>query len=117
MLYGVRVLFTNSVGDCDERFYEISIFTVQAESALEAFEKLEKHLQAVHTGSYLNTKEENVRVSFEILDSFSIYDDENGITEVYSAYVRNHSTLSEEEYKKVLTSQCEADELVPLRAL
>lgn len=117
MLYGVKVLYSYIVGDRDERFYEFSILTVQAETSDESFEKIEKYLNEVHTDSYLNTKEENVKVSFEILDSFSIYDDENGITEVYSAYKRNHSTLSEEEYKKVLTSQCEADELVPLRAL
>lgn len=117
MQYGVRVLYAISVGECDERFYEISIFTVQAESAEESFEKVEKYLKEVHTASYLNAKRETVKVSFEILDSFSIYDDEDGITEVYSAHVRNHSTLSEEEYKKVLTSQCDTDELVPLRVL
>ncbi|MBE6812982.1 MAG: DUF4288 domain-containing protein [Ruminococcaceae bacterium] len=117
MLYGVKVLYTYTVGERDERFYEISIFTVQAESFDESFEKVEKYLNEVHTDSYLNTNREAVKVSFEILDSFSICDDEDGITEVYSAHVRNTSTLPEEEYKKVLTSQCDADELVPLRAL
>ena len=117
MLYGVKVLYTYTIGDREEHFYEFSILTVQAETSDESFEKVEKYLNEVHTDSYLNTKGEIVKVSFEILDSFSIYDDEDGITEVYSAHVRNTSTLSEEEYKKVLTSQCEADELVPLRSL
>ncbi len=117
MLYGVKVLYSYIVGERDERFYEISIFTVQAESFDESFEKVEKYLNEVHTPSYLNTNGENVHVSFELLDSFSIYDDEDGITEVYSAHVRNTSTLPEEEYKKMLIAQCGADELVPLRSL
>ena len=110
-------MYAYTVGERDERFYEISIFTVQAESLDESFEKVEKYLNEVHTPSYLNTNGENVHVSFELLDSFSIYDDEDGITEVYSAHVRNTSTLPEEEYKKMLIAQCGADELVPLRSL
>ena len=41
--------------------------------------------------------------------------EEDGVQEVYSATFNNKSSLSENDFYKAITAQCDADELFDLR--
>ena len=74
MIYGVKVIHTNTVGSDDRRFYEEMILTVNAESFDEAYEKAEKYIQRYMQDDvceYTNIYNETVKtLRIEAVDCF-----------------------------------------------
>lgn len=115
MRYGVKVLFTYSVGDSENIFYEESIFMVEAKSFDDAFEKTEKYVNRSDY-NHLNSNNELVRrEKVDILDCFIAFDEECDVQEIYSAVTKNKTSLSEREFYDAVTYQCDADEMYDLR--
>lgn len=115
MKYGVKVLSTYSVGDSENKFYEETIFMVEAKSFDEAFEKTENYVKK-YDYNHLNLSNELVkRERAEVLDCFFAVDEEDDVQEIYSAVTQNKTRLSEEEFYEAVTYQCRAEEMYDLR--
>ncbi len=113
MKYSVKVLYTYAVSD--KKFYETSILLTQANSFDEAYEKAEKFV-VQDNKEYTNIKGETVKTEkIEFLDCFCAYDEEDGISEIYSSFSKNDTALLEKDFYKALTTQCGEEELVDLR--
>lgn len=115
MLYGVKVIQTQTIGEEDRRFYEELILTVNAKDYDEAYEKAEKYMQ-YYDFEYINIYGEKVKTfSIEAIDCFLALDPEGDVQEVYSSFRTNSGVLPEEEYYRLITSQCGEKEMRPLR--
>lgn len=115
MLYGVKVIHTQSVGEDAQRFYKELILRVEAESFDEAYEKAEKYIQD-DVCEYTNIYGEAVKtLKIEAVDCYLVFDEEDGVQEVYSSFSTNNSALPEEEYYQTIACPCEEKELRPLR--
>lgn len=115
MLYGVKVILTQTVGIEDRRFYEELILTVNAKDYDEAYEKAEEYMQG-YDFEYVNIFGENVKTfSIEAINCFLAVDPMGDVQEVFSSFSTNRSNLSEDDYYRLITSQCEEKELRPLR--
>ncbi len=113
MKYSVKVLYTYAVGD--KKFYETSILLTQANSFDEAYEKAKKFV-AQDNKEYTNIKGETVKTEkIELLDCFCTYDEEDGISEIYSSFAKNNTAMPEKDFYEALTTQCSEDELIDLR--
>jgi len=115
MIYGVKAIHTYAVGAEERLFYEELILKVSADSFDAAYEKAEQYLQE-QVCEYKNTNDERVKTQkIEAMDCFLAFDPEGDVQEVYSSFSRNDSSLSEEEYYRLLTSPCDKETLYPLR--
>ena len=115
MKYGVKVIFTYSVEPDNRKFYEESIYLVDAESFDDAYEKAEEYTKEIDL-EYTNPKGQKVKTEkIDFVDCFLACDEEDGVQEIYSATFKNKSSLSEEGFYKAITNQCDADELFDLR--
>ena len=113
MKYTVKVLYTYSVGQ--KKFYETSILLTDADSFDEAYEKAERFV-AQNNDEYTNIKGEAVKTEkVELLDCFCAYDDEDGVSEIYSSFTKNNTGLPENNFYEALTTQCNEEELIDLR--
>ncbi len=115
MKYAVKVLFTYSVAPGNQKFYEESIYLVDAESFDDAYKKAEaytKEFDPEHTNPHGQTvKTEKT----DFIDCFLAFDEEGGVQEVYSSTFKNKTSLSEKDFYKAITTQCDKDELFDLR--
>ena len=115
MKYGVKVIFTYSVEPDNRRFYEESIYLVNAESFDDAYKMAEKHTNDMDL-EYINPSGQKVRTEkIDFVDCFLAFDEENGVQEVYSTIFKNKSSLSENNFYKAITYECDAEELFDLR--
>ena len=115
MKYGVKVIFTYSVEPDNRKFYEESIYLVDAESFDDAYEKAEEYTKEIDL-EHTNPKGQKVKTEkIDFVDCFLAFDEEDGVQEIYSATFKNKSSLSEEGFYKAITNQCDADELFDLR--
>lgn len=115
MKYGVKVIFTYSVESDNRKFYEESIYLVDAESFDDAYKKAEEYANE-YDMEYTNPKGQKVKTEkIDFLDCFLAFDEEGGVQEIYSTTFKNESPLSEEDFYKSITSQCDADEMYGLR--
>lgn len=115
MKYGVKVIFTYSVEPDNRKFYEESIYLVDAESFDDAYEKAEEYTKEIDL-EHTNPKGQKVKTEkIDFVDCFLAFDEEDGVQEIYSATFKNKSSLSEECFYKAITNQCDADELFDLR--
>ena len=115
MKYSVKVIFTYSVEPDDRKFYEESIYLVDAESFDDAYKKAEEYANEYDL-KHTNPKGQKVKTEkIDFLDCFLAFDEEEGVQEIYSTTFKNESSLSEQEFYKSITSQCDADELFDLR--
>ena len=115
MKYGVKVIFTYSVEPDNRKFYEESIYLVDAESFDDAYEKAERYAKDYDL-EHRNPKGQKVKSEkIDFVDCFLAFDEEDGVQEIYSATFKNKSSLSEEGFYKAITNQCDADELFDLR--
>ena len=113
MKYTVKVLYTYSVGQ--KKFYETSILLTDADSFDEAYEKAERFV-AQNNDEYTNIKGEAVKTEkVELLDCFCAYDEEDGVSEIYSSFTKNNTDLPEKDFCEALTAQCNEEELIDLR--
>ena len=115
MKYGVKVVYTYSVGEKKKKYYEEQILLVDADSFVEAYKKAEAYISEYDT-EYINPAKEIVKTEkIEMLDCFEAFDADGDVQEIYSSTTKNRSSLTEEEYYQVITDQCEADEMYDLR--
>lgn len=115
MKYGVKVLFTYSVEPDKRKFYEESIYLVEAESFDDAYDKAEKYADGFEA-EHINPKGQKVKTEkIDFVDCFIAVDEENGVQEVYSSMFKNRTLLEEDEFYSAITTQCDAEELFDLR--
>lgn len=115
MKYGVKVIFTYSVEPDDKKFYEESIYLVEAESSDDAYKKVEEYTKDFDL-EYTNPKGQSVKTEkIDFLDCFFAFDEENGVQEIYSSTFNNKSILSEKDFYEVITNQCNVEEMYALR--
>ena len=115
MKYSVKVIFTYSVEPDNRKFYEESIYLVDAESFDDAYEKAEEYTRGFDL-EYTNPKGQKVKTEkIDFVDCFLAFDVENGVQEIYSTTFKNKYSLNEEDFYEAITNQCDADELHDLR--
>ncbi len=115
MKFGVKVIFTYSVEPENRKYYEESIYFVQAESFDEAYEKAEQYTNAFDS-EYINPKGKKVKVEkIDYLDCFHAFDEEDGVQEVYSTIFKNKTSLSENDFYNAVTFSCDEEDLSDLR--
>lgn len=115
MKYGVKVIFTYSAEPDNRKFYEESIYLVDAESFDDAYEKAEEYTRGFDL-EHTNTKGQKVTTEkIDFVDCFLAFDEEDGVQEVYSTTFQNKSSLTEEEFYEAITNQCDADGMYDLR--
>ncbi|MBQ8301350.1 MAG: DUF4288 domain-containing protein [Clostridia bacterium] len=115
MKYGVKVIYTYSVGENSRKYYEESILSVTAESFEEAYEKAEEYAKE-NSDEHINPHGELVKTEkIEMLDCFLAGDKENDVQEIYSSINNNKTSLNEEEFYDAITTQCSTEELYDLR--
>ena len=115
MKYGVKVIFTYSVEPDNRKFYEESIYLVDAESFDDAYEKAERYTKDFDL-EHTNPKGQKVKTEkIDCVDCFLVFDEEDGVQEIYSTTFKNKSSLSENDFYKAITALCDADELFDLR--
>jgi hypothetical protein len=115
MKYSVKVIFTYSVEPDNRKFYEESIYLVDAESFEDAYEKAEEYTRGFDL-EHTNLKCQKVKTEkIDFIDCFLAFDEEDGVQEIYSATLKNKSSLSEEEFYQAITNQCDAEEMYDLR--
>lgn len=115
MKYGVKIIFTYSVEPDNQKFYEESIYLVDAESFEDAYNKAEEYTKKIDV-EHINPKGEKVKTEkIDFIDCFLAFDEEDGVQEVYSTTFKNKSPLSENDFYKAITVKCDADELLDLR--
>lgn len=115
MKYGVKVIFTYSVEPDNRTYYEETIYLVDAESFDDAYKKAEEYTNDIDL-EYINTKGQKVKTEkIDFVDCFLAFDEEDGVQEVYSAIFNNKYSLSNEEFYRVITSQCNVEEMNDLR--
>lgn len=115
MQYGVKVIFTYAVEPDNRKFYEESIYLVDAESFDDAYKKAEAYTKDLDS-EYINPKGQKVKTEkIDFTDCFLAFDKENEVQEIYSAIFKNNSSLSEENFYKTMTNPCDADEMQDLQ--
>ncbi len=115
MKYGVKVILTYSVEPDNRKFYEESIYLVDAKSFDNAYEKAEEYTREFDL-EYTNPKGQKVKTEkIDFVDCFLAFDEENGVQEIYSTTFKNKSSLSDEDFYEAITNQCDTDEMYDLR--
>ena len=115
MKYGVKVILTYSVEPDNRKFYEESIYLVDADSFDDAYRKAEEYAKDFDL-EHTNPKGQKVKTEkIDFVDCFLAFDDEKGVQEIYSATFKNKSALQEQAFYELITIQCDKDELFDLR--
>ena len=115
MKYGVKVIYTYSVGKDCRKFYEEQILSVNAESFDEAYEKAEQYTAEYDT-EYTNPNGELVKKEkVEFVDCFLAFDEEGDVQEIYSSTTKNKTSLTDEQFYIAISNQCTNEELYGLR--
>ena len=105
MKYGVKVIYTYSVGKDCRKFYEEQILSVKAEQYVAGYD-------AEHT----NPKGELVKtVKVDFADCFLAFDEEGDVQEIYSSITKNKTSLIDEQFYIAIKNQCTNEELFDLR--
>ena len=115
MKYGVKVIFTYSVEPDNRKFYEETIYLVDAESFDDAYKKTEEYTKGFDL-ERINPKRQKVKTEkIDFVDCFLAFEEENGVQEIYSTIFKNEFSLSEDEFYNAITNQCNVDEKYDLR--
>lgn len=114
MTYGVKIMYTYSVED-NKNYFEESIIMLNAVSFDDALDKAEAYAND-REHEYINPNNEIVRITkIDVLDCFLVYDNDDEVTEVYSSFCTNNTTLNDDDYYDAVVDISSADELYPLR--
>ena len=115
MKYGVKVIYTYSVGEDCRKFYEEQILSVNAESFDDAYEKAEQYTSEYDT-EHTNPTGEMVKMEkVEFVDCFLAFDEEGDVQEIYSSTTQNKTSLTDEQFYIAISNQCTNEELYDLR--
>lgn len=110
-MYGVKLVYKYVVhSKIPQVLYEEQILKISADSYDDAYEKAEGYAES-YLNKYTNINGDTVEISLhKTVDCFKCYEEENGIQEVYSGFMK-----ADENGLKAITSPSEADELRILR--
>jgi len=115
MKYGVKVIFTYSVEPDNKKFYEETIYLVDAGSFDDAYEKAEEYIKYFDM-EHINPKGQKVKTEkIDFVDCFLVFDKEGRVQEIYSTILKNKSSLSDNDFYNAISIQCDEDELYDLR--
>ncbi len=115
MTYGIKIIHTHAIGEPPRYYYEELILKVHAKSIDDAYDKAGQYMKDCLC-EYTNVNGEIVRTArIEAVDCFLIYKSDDDVQEMYSRFLTNKSSLSDEEYYQVIASSCNEDELRSLR--
>ena len=113
--YGLKMFYRMTAGS--RVFYEESVVMLWAESFDDAYKKAEIYAKDMCGCDYINICGETVKTELvDIVDCFIVYEEENGVTEVYSRYMQNKTPLSEEKFIDLLSDSSTVEERYPLRS-
>ena len=116
MRYSVKLIIKYAA-ETGETLLEESILMLDAASFDEAYEKAERYAREAE----IECTYENVfgrRVSVKIAsfsDCFAVYDEDGGVTEVYSSMKRCSDELPEAAVFTVLDASAEREQMLPFR--
>ena len=114
MKYSVKLLLQYTV-DGNDTFFEDSVVIFEADSFEDAYEKADRYMKDNGlTEPYRNAEGLTVTRTARAVDCFSVIEEDDG-TEVYSAFRKNITPISDTEFAAILTDACTADDLKPLR--
>ena len=112
--YGVKLMYRYETGG--EVYYEESVLRVRASSFDDAMEKAEEYADSLIDRNHINPFGLEVRESVcDVMDCFLMQESGGEIEEVYSAFHRNRTDLSENEYIEMMFDECSEEELQSLR--
>ncbi len=105
-LYGIKIVLRHSVQNHEtvlERKYEEIVLAIKAQDPDEAFAKAEKYARE-YCNEHENPYGDTVKIELAaVLDCFEAFDEEDGVTELYSKFYSNEG------------KPCAPDELFSLR--
>ena len=114
--YGLKIFYRITAGS--RVFYEESVVILRAESFDDAYKKAEIYAKDMCDCDYINVYGEQVKTELvDIVDCFIVYEEEDGVTEVYSRWMQNKTPLSEEKFIDLLSDDCTVEERYPLRSM
>lgn len=110
-LYGVKLIIKYDIqGENPQTLYEEQVLKISADSFDDAYQKAENYAEE-YIDKYTNSGGDAVEISlYKAVDCFKCYEEENGIQEVYSGFIK-----ADEKALNSITSPCEAEELRILR--
>jgi len=110
-LYGVKLVYKYVVHSQEPQvLYEEQILKIRADSYDDAYQKAGEYVKS-YIDKYTNINGETVEISlYKEVDCFKCYEEENGIQEVYSGFLK----LDDNSLKSI-TTPCETEELKILR--
>lgn len=110
-IYAVKLVYKYVVhSQKSQVLYEEQILRIKAESFEDAYKKADEYA-ASYVDKYTNINGDTVEISlYRAVDCFKCYEEENGIQEVYSDFLK-----ADDNALKSITTACEADELKILR--
>ncbi len=110
-MYGIKLVYKYVVYSLEPKeLYEEQILKIVADSFDEAYQKADEYIKS-YNDKYTNINGDNVEISlYKVVDCFKCYEQENGIQEVYSGFLK----LDDNSLKSIASS-CETDELQILR--
>ena len=114
--YSVKVIIRSTV-ETGEVFLEESILLIKADSFDDAYERAERYVEEFGVcDAYRNCNGQLVTpevVSYA--DCYAVYDDDEDVTEVYSAIKKPNAVLTEELIVSVEELSATRKEMLPLR--
>ena len=110
-LFGVKLVYEYVVhSQKPQVLYEEQVLKISADSFDDAYQKAENYANE-YIDKYTNVGGDTVEISlYKAVDCFKCYEEENGIQEVYSSFLK-----ADEKSLNSITSPCEAEELIILR--
>ncbi len=110
-VFGVKLVYKYVVhSQKPQVLYEEQVLKINADSFEEAYEKADGYIES-YLNKYTNIDGDTVEISlYKVVDCFKCYEEENGIQEVYSGFLK-----LEDSALKSISSPCEAEELRILR--
>lgn len=109
--FGVKLVYKYVI-HCQEPqvLYEEQILKINADSFDNAYQKADEYV-ASYIDKYTNINGDMVEISlYKEVDCFSCYEEDNGIQEVYSGFLK-----LDDNVLKSISTPCETDELYVLR--
>ena len=113
-VYGIKIIYRNTVGD--KTVYEESVLKIRADSFDEAYGLAEKYTKDMIDACDGEPNRNGVPVRISVaayVDCFHMQEENDKIEEVFSTFIKNETSLSEEELLKQLTSVCSEEDMKP----
>ena len=86
-MFGIKIILKSTIENKNDIFFEEIILTVKEQDVNLAFEKAEQYAKGYCEG-YINAYGDKVNTEiYYISDAFEVFEEENGVREVYSKFM------------------------------